>query len=55
MLKAAEEENSSKNEREETCRSSVTIQLDEDYHFIHSTVKVSKLGFVCISGSLSGF
>lgn len=55
MLKAAEEENGSKNESEETCRSSVTIQLDEDEdHFTQSTGKVSRLGFVCISGSLSG-
>ncbi|XP_056908191.1 hydrocephalus-inducing protein homolog isoform X4 [Takifugu flavidus] len=41
MLKAAEEENGSKNESEEMCRSSVTIQLDEDEdHFTQSTGKV---------------
>lgn len=55
MLKAAGQENGSKKEREETSSSSVTIQLDEeDDHFAHSTVKVSGLGFVCISGSPSG-
>lgn len=49
MLKAAEEENGSKTERGEACRSE-TIQLDED-DVTHSPVKVSKLGFVCISDS----
>lgn len=50
MLKAAQEENGFKDEREEACSSSETIQLDEDEdegHFTHSTVKVSKLG-LCV-------